>query len=428
MKNINYIELYKASFFAFFIKGLSILAGYCFVLMISKYYGATGMGLYSIAYTLLLIFSIVYVAGFDAASIKFVSESSSIDVIRSIYFKILKIVIPLSLFVSIVVFLFSNITFEYFTNKEIIENIKYICFGILPLSIINIHAESFRGYKNIPMYSILRFTLIPIIACIALFLYEFLGFHNFHNPVTSYILAIYIVCFFSIIIWFKKISFFKEKIKIENYSYKRILNLAFPMLLTTSMFYIIQWTDTVILSYYEHPSNIGIYNVALKISMASSIILFSINSIAAPQYSKLFSLNKMDEFKNVVKFSSRLIFWLSIPIIIIIATKAEFILSIFGDDFISGKISLLILLIGQLVNVLSGSVGYILMMTNKQMILRNIVFCSALLNILFNFILIPKYGIIGSAISSTLSLALWNICSVLYIYRKYGFITTSIFK
>ena len=116
------------------------------------------------------------------------------------------------------------------------------------------------------------------------------------------------------------------------------------------------------------------------------------------------------------------------PNYFIIGLKAEFILSIFGYDFVTGKYALLILLFGQLVNVICGSVGYILMMTNKQKKLRNFVFYSAIINIILNFMLIPKYGIMGSAISSTISLSIWNLLSLSYIYKKYGFITTSVFK
>ena len=107
---------------------------------------------------------------------------------------------------------------------------------------------------------------------------------------------------------------------------------------------------------------------------------------------------------------------------------SELLLGIFGNEFIVGKTALLILLFGQIINILCGSVGYILMMTNKQEILRNIIIFSAFLNIILNILLIPKYGINGAAISSAISVAVWNIYSLIYIYRKYGFITTSILK
>ena len=103
---------------------------------------------------------------------------------------------------------------------------------------------------------------------------------------------------------FKKMNISSLPKAIKTISPKYLLNISFPMLLTTSMFYIIQWTDTLILGYYEPTSNIGIYNVAIKMSMASSIILFSINSISAPKYSKLFFSNNIDEFISTNNYNS----------------------------------------------------------------------------------------------------------------------------
>ena len=75
---------------------------------------------------------------------------------------------------------------------------------------------------------------------------------------------------------------------------------------------------------------------------------------------------KIIDFEKVVKLSSKMIFWLSLPILLLIALKAEFLLKIFGLDFIEGKTALYVLLFGQFINVLCGPVGYILMMTNNK--------------------------------------------------------------
>jgi len=427
MINNNKNEIYKGTLTAFLTKGISIGAGYLFSFLIAMYYGAKGMGIYSVSHTLILIFSIVSVLGFDAASIRFVSENSSISRSRSIYLKILKIVVPLGLLMSTILFFSSSFLSRLFNEGDLLNAIKYISLGILPLSLLHINSESLRGMKNVRLYSILRFALIPLLGSAILFIMNLYQSYNFTMPVISYVIAIYITCFVSLFFWLKRIDIFNHNIE-STISLRYLLNISLPMLLTTSMFYIIQWTDTIILGYYDTAHNIGIYNIALKMSMASSIILFSINSIVAPKYSQLFFDNKMDEFKSVVKFSSKLIFWLSIPIIAVIAYKAEFFLNIFGQEFIQGRYPLYILLIGQTFNVMCGSVGYILMMTDKQKILRNIIVCSAILNIILNIILIPLYGILGAATASTISMILWNFSALIYIYNKYGFLTTNIFK
>jgi O-antigen/teichoic acid export membrane protein len=129
-----------------------------------------------------------------------------------------------------------------------------------------------------------------------------------------------------------------------------------------------------------------------------------------------------------VKFSSKLIFWLSCPIILFIFLNSESLLRVFGYEFVNAEFSLRVLLIGQFFNILCGSVGYILMMTGNEKILRNIIISSALINIILNIILIPQFGILGAAIASAISMIIWNITALIYIYNKYNFSTINILK
>ena len=95
-------------------------------------------------------------------------------------------------------------------------------------------------------------------------------------------------------------------------------------------------------------------------------------------------------------------------------------MSFLGDEFISAKYVLMILLLAKLIDSISGSVGVILQMTGCQKIFQNIVFVALIVNIILNMFLIPKFGIEGAAISSACSIILWNISAVIYVYRKFG--------
>ena len=424
--NKNKLELYKGVFSAFTTRGISIIAGYIFSFLIAFYYGAKGVGIFSISQTLIVISSILSVLGFDVAIIRFFSENKSIPRIKMIYLKILKLVIPLAFLISIIVYFTSSLLADFFNDKDLLYSIKYASFGILPLSLIFINAESLRAMKKIKSYSLLKYAIIPSMASIVLFVIFNSKILNLEGIIASYVFAIYFTFILSLFFLLREINIMDSDE--GTIPFKDLLNISLPMLLTSSLFYVINWTDTIVLGYYDTAYNIGIYNISLKMSMASSIVLFSVNSIAAPKYSELYFSKKFIEFKSIVRFSSKLIFWISIPIITIIAYKADFFLNIFGEEFKQGKAALYILLIGQFVNISCGSVGYILMMTDKQIILRNIIILTALINLFLNIILIPSYGIIGAAIATTVAMILWNIISLIYVYKEHGFITISIIK
>ena len=68
-------------------------------------------------------------------------------------------------------------------------------------------------------------------------------------------------------------------------------------------------------------------------------------------------------------------------------------------------------------NVFFGSVIYILDMTGKQNVSRNILLFTAVVNIVLNWYLIPIYGIKGAAIATAISILFWNIIGIIYVKK-----------
>jgi O-antigen/teichoic acid export membrane protein len=72
---------------------------------------------------------------------------------------------------------------------------------------------------------------------------------------------------------------------------------------------------------------------------------------------------------------------------------------------------------------MAGNVDQILNMTNNHKILRNITILCFFVNVILNFILIPKFGIEGAAIASLITNVVINLSCVYYIKKKLGFYT-----
>ncbi len=80
------------------------------------------------------------------------------------------------------------------------------------------------------------------------------------------------------------------------------------------------------------------------------------------------------------------------------------ILSLFGSDFTEASWSLKILVTGQMINALCGSVAILMIMTGHQKKSLPVVVCSALINVVLNAILIPSFGIAGAAIATSFTM------------------------
>ena len=195
------------------------------------------------------------------------------------------------------------------------------------------------------------------------------------------------------------------------------------MMLSASVLLLMSWTDSLMIGSFINEYEVGLYNVAMRIAMITSLTLHAVNSIAAPKLSKAFNNGKLLEFKKIVKQTTRTIFYSTIPIILVICVFPEFLLGFFGEDFYLAKTALLILAFSNIINALSGSVGVILNMTGKERAFSNILVVALFINIILNIILIPRYGIEGAAIASAASLIFWNLYSVYYIYKNYRILT-----
>ena len=113
----------------------------------------------------------------------------------------------------------------------------------------------------------------------------------------------------------------------------------------------------------------------------------------------------------------------ALPFVLPMVVAPGLVMSLFGAEFRNGSAVLVLLALGQYVNVATGSVGNLLMMTGHERIIRNITFAAAATNIGLCVLLIPRFGITGAAIGTSVGMAAQNIASDAFVARKLGIAT-----
>ena len=152
--------------------------------------------------------------------------------------------------------------------------------------------------------------------------------------------------------------------------------------------------DIVMLGAFTSTENVGIYAVVIKLGMMITFILTSINMVLAPKFAELYYSNDLESLRNVAQKSSKIIFYTTIPLLLILIIFGKPILSLFGSEFIFGYWALVFVALGQFVNTICGSTGYFMNMTGNQKEFNKIMMFATLLNIILNYILIPIFGIV----------------------------------
>jgi O-antigen/teichoic acid export membrane protein len=248
-----------------------------------------------------------------------------------------------------------------------------------------------------------------LIAFLILLLLSFFNFFNEYIPVLAFALAIFFCLVLALLVWFYG---FLERISISFNINRNIIShlvsLAFPLFISGIASMLMTWTDIIMLGIFLPSSEVGVYSVALRVSTVVSIVLVATNTVLAPRFAELWALKKIDELVKFARSITRIISFVSFVIFCVIVVAGRSLLAIFGNGYISGYYPLIILAIGQLVNACSGSVGYILMMTDFQHFHRNVTLLSIVLNVFLNWLLIPNLGILGAAIATMVTMIFWN--------------------
>lgn len=205
------------------------------------------------------------------------------------------------------------------------------------------------------------------------------------------------------------------------------LRVSLPLMLVSSFLVVIQRSDLILVGAMISAEEAGIYNAASRTAALVSFILSAVNAIAAPTIAKLYAEEKYNAMKELAKKIAQYVFWPTFVVSIGLIAGSGFILSLFGSEFVEGRTILIILVFGQLANASVGSVGYFMNMTGNQDQSAKVFGISAVINIFLNIVGIYLFGAIGAAISTSISMAIWNVWLYVLVRKKLN-IDSSIFS
>jgi len=199
------------------------------------------------------------------------------------------------------------------------------------------------------------------------------------------------------------------------------LSSTLPLAFTSGMSLIISRSGVVLLKILSNSSNAGVYRAADQMAFLISIVLQAMNMVIAQQIARFYVLGESNRLQKLATMSARISFLLTLPAVVVFLFFGKPLLAfLFGAEFSAGYETLAILSIGQLINASAGSVGFLLNMTGHEKDTARVFFVAAVGNILLSLLLIPRLGILGAAIASTVTMFLWNSTLLFFVYKRLG--------
>ena len=209
--------------------------------------------------------------------------------------------------------------------------------------------------------------------------------------------------------------------KLNKYEFKKHLRPSFNFFLLTVASTIYSNLDTVMLGLMTNDSEVGFYNAGVKVRSMLLGFVNALSTVLLPRVSYYIRNKMYDEFNRIVNTSMNTVFFLSIPLTaFFIVESKETIMLLAGEQYYQAVIPMIIIIPTLIVAGLNNLTGIQIlgsMGLEKYTVISTS--SAAVLDLVLNAIVIPKFGASGAAFSTLLAEILALIIQ-LYCINKFS--------
>ena len=422
--------LAKTSLIVFMGLFLSKIFTYAYRIIVARYFGVEVYGLFSLALIVLGVFIAVLSLGFPEGILRYIPlfrGKNEYKKINYLFWYSATVLFVLSIISTILMYSLSEyISINIFHNSDLIIFLKIFAI-LIPIYVFStFFSFIIRAYEKISAFSFAINILPNFVKLVAILILIYIGF-NSNAVIYSYFLSMFSILVFSFLFCKYKLPQIFKKQKLSERTKRSVkkdfFSYSWPIMFLSVIASVFHWSDSFIIGIYTNVSDVGLYNAAIPLVQLLMIVPELFMQLFFPMITRQLSKKGNYNIKELSKQVGKWIFTLNLPIFLIIFLFPGAIINLlFGSAYLDATTSLRILSIGGFILSLSSlSTNLISTVGKSKLILFNIA-STAALNIILSLILIPKYGINGAALATSIS---WILLSVLFfveVKMLFGFV------
>lgn len=393
-------------------------------MLLAKILGAEGFGIYAYVFALMQFLSIPTQMGIPALVIRELAIANAHQRWALMRGLITRAHQAVGLFALVMVTL---VLVVLFSLRDSIEPVKMqtLLVGlflvvIVPLSLLR--AAMLSGLRHVVLAQLVDELVRP-----GIFLLMLLFIYIMQTPGVSAVtvmvqqLVAYLLAFMAGLY-----LFFRKQPKViwhvqAGYDSARWLKSSIPIGLAGALNYINGQSDILVLGMFREDAEVGVYRVAMQMSIFVTFGLLVMNNVQAPHIAHLYSSNDRQRLQRMVTQSSRATLAFTLPVVLtLVIFGREFIRLAFGEEFSAAYWPMVILCAGQAFNAAMGPVVWLLNMTGHERDTTRGIAMAAMINVVLNFTLVPMWGMLGAATSTSVTVMTLTLMLRRRVYQRTG--------
>ena len=405
---------------------------YVSAFLIQYGFGPGGYGLYTLSLSLVNLISATFNLGLDDAMVRYVAIYRGKQQTKSLRGLLLFCTtlaglagitgaLLLLFFTPSLVTYWITLKQHHIANKDLLNRaiaLLQVMAPLIPLMTMQVMwFAGLRGFKAFKWRVLTTGILQPVLQVLLLCLV--LIFFRSKDGITAVAVALFISTMFNTILNLYFLFRQVERVATpepEHYEVREWLTFASFNFLTTIIDTVLDSIDTILLAAFGVSDvAIGQYGAAIRLGNFIAMPLLSINNVFAPTIAELHSKGELQKLESMFKLLTRWSVMFSLPIFLIMVLFSPYLLALPGPGFVSAWPLLIAFSIGSMINAGTGAVGYMLLMTGYQRLsfLNSLV--AVAVNIALGILLTPRYGAMGTAISTGMAICALNFMRLLQV-------------
>jgi O-antigen/teichoic acid export membrane protein len=370
---------------------VSMTFGFFYTMYMARYLGAEGFGTLSFALAFTSIFCLFADLGLGSLTIREVARNKALA--NKYIGNISVIKVGLAIFAYILIVLVSNLM-GY--PEQTLKVIQLISLSVICNAFTSMFCTIFQALEKMEYVSLGR--ILNSVLMLALTIIAINQGLSVVGLAFIYLGVSVFGLFYSLLIYILKLGMIKPEF--DWLFLKPTINAALPFFLSALVDTIAFKIDIVMLSSMKGDIVVGWYSAAYRLLEVMMFVPATFGGSIFPVFSK-FYVSSQESLKLAYKKSFEYLSIIALPISVgttILAEKIIFI--IYAENYGPSITALRILIWTIPVIFLAFLMGTMLASINKQALAVKINLFGMLLNILINFILIPKYSLYGASIAT----------------------------
>lgn len=406
-------------------RGVAALGALGLLFVVGRLYGPVGVGVLALAQAVMLGASLLARGGMDNALMRYVGQDhDSAHVLLYFRWALIKGLVA-GVLVSAAVLLTRNWLENQFDASGLSSMLLGISLAVPGYVVAFLLSGFFKGVRMPATASLMENGSVALFAALILAGWHFLvGVEGYAAVGFAHLVAAWLVVVqggMQVWLWYRrgKASGVLSA-RAQIVSYEQFCSTSRAFFAATFATFMQNVLAIMVAGWLLSTVELGLFKSSQQVGMLIAFILLVLNAIFPPRFAALYHQGKLAALSRLARQGALIGIVVAMPLLLMCLFFPVWVLGWFGEGFSEAAPLLRLIALAQLVNVATGSVGFLLNMTGHEKLMRNIALSCNFFGLLGFWLLIPPFGPIGAAVALAFILVTQNLVSLFYVWRVLG--------